>query len=94
MRARLVIMLGGARLGLTVADSLGAYLTCAPHPGRRNSERYCISNIHTHGGLDYAGGARKIAVLSRQAFRLGPTGTGLKENADSDGMLADPVSGA
>ncbi|WP_244520656.1 ethanolamine ammonia-lyase light chain EutC [Aliiruegeria lutimaris] len=40
------------------ADSLGAYLTFAPHPGRRDSERNCISNTQTQGGLDHAGAAR------------------------------------
>lgn len=79
--ARLVIVLVGERPGLTVADSLGTYLTYAPHPDRKDSERNCISNIHGTGGLDYATAAHKIAWLARQALSLGLTGTGLKENA-------------
>ena len=47
--AQLCVMLIGERPGLSVADSLGVYLTYAPRPGRRDSERNCISNIHADG---------------------------------------------
>ena len=86
--ARLVILLVGERPGLTVADSLGAYITYRPEVGRRDSERNCISNIHGQGGLDYATAARKIAWLTREALRIGVTGTALKEDAEVLGDTA------
>ena len=49
--ARLVCVPVGERPGLSVADSLGACLTLDPRPGRRDSERNCVSNIHDRGGL-------------------------------------------
>ncbi|MFX8864218.1 ethanolamine ammonia-lyase light chain EutC, partial [Acinetobacter baumannii] len=44
--ARVVVVVIGERPGLSVADSLGLYLTHGPRPGRADSERNCISNIH------------------------------------------------
>ncbi|MGA1235068.1 MAG: ethanolamine ammonia-lyase subunit EutC [Lutimaribacter sp.] len=79
--ARLCILLVGERPGLTVADSLGAYLTFAPEPGIRDSARNCVSNIHDQGGLSHTQAAAKIAWLAQAALKLGLTGTGLKENA-------------
>ncbi len=80
MRAQLVVMLIGERPGLSAADSLGCYLTFAPRPGRRDSERNCISNIHAHG-LVPERAAQKIAWLAREALRLKLTGVELKESA-------------
>lgn len=82
--ARLVVVLVGERPGLTVADSLGAYITYGPRPGRRDSARNCISNIHGQGGLSHEAAARKIAWIARQALKLELTGTGLKEDAGTD----------
>lgn len=77
--ARLVAVLIGERPGLSVADSLGVYLTFDPKPGRRDSERNCISNIHGAGlGIETA--ADKLAGLARGALALGITGVGLKED--------------
>ncbi|MCY4334941.1 MAG: ethanolamine ammonia-lyase subunit EutC [Litoreibacter sp.] len=80
--ARVTILLIGERPGLTVADSLGAYLTFAPKPGTRDSARNCVSNIHGQGGLSTAQAANTIAWITREAFRLKLTGTGLKDRSD------------
>jgi ethanolamine ammonia-lyase small subunit len=93
LQARLAIMLIGERPGLSTADSLGAYLTFSPQPGRRNSERNCLSNIHAHG-LTPEQAAVKIAWLARAALRLGLTGVNLKEAAPEDTLIASEASGA
>jgi len=64
--ARLVAVLIGERPGLSVADSLGAYVTHAPQVGRRDSERNCVSNIHP-GGLSYDAAADMLAWLMTEA---------------------------
>ena len=78
--AKLTIVLIGERPGLSVADSLGAYVTFGPRVGRRDSERNCISNIHANGGLSYALAASKLAWLVRAALQLGATGVALKDS--------------
>jgi ethanolamine ammonia-lyase small subunit len=83
LRARLCVMLIGERPGLSVADSLGAYITFAPQTGRRDSERNCISNIHTKGGLDYDLAARKLGWLITEALRRQTTGIALKDDGDA-----------
>ena len=80
MKARLSVILIGERPGLSVPDSLGAYLTYGPRVGRRDSERNCVSNIHADG-LSYEAAADKIAWLAREALRLGLTGVDLKDEA-------------
>lgn len=74
-----VVVLIGERPGLSSAASLGAYLTLAPRPGRRDSERNCVSNIRTPGGLAPDIAAEKIAWLLREARRIGATGVALKD---------------
>lgn len=78
--ARMVAVLIGERPGLSAADSLGIYLTFDPKPGRRDSERNCISNIHPPDGLGYLGAAHKLVFLMTQARRLQLTGIGLKDD--------------
>lgn len=80
--AKAVVILIGERPGLSSADSLSAYITWAPKPGRRDSERNCVSNIRDPGGLHPENGANKIAWLLVEARRLGFTGVNLKDRQD------------
>jgi len=77
--AKAVVVIIGERPGLSAADSLSAYLTLDPRPGRRDSDRNCVSNIRTPGGLDPTEAAQTIAWLLREAKRLGFTGVALKD---------------
>ncbi len=76
--ARLVLVLLGERPGLSAPDSLGAYLTWDPRPGRTDAERNCVSNIRPEG-LAPAAAAHRIAGLMLEAARRGLTGIGLKD---------------
>jgi len=79
LKARFSVMLIGERPGLSAADSLGAYLTYAPRPGRQNAERNCVSNIRG-GGLSPDAAGDKIAFLLKRAADIGLTGVGLKDD--------------
>ncbi|MDV7134978.1 ethanolamine ammonia-lyase subunit EutC [Williamsia muralis] len=76
-----LIVIIGERPGLSVADSVGIYLTHHPEPGRADSMRNCISNIHPPGGLGYADAARVCAALVEGARKLGRSGVDLKDNS-------------
>ncbi|MFT8374317.1 MAG: ethanolamine ammonia-lyase subunit EutC [Gluconobacter cerinus] len=78
--ARMVVMMIGERPGLSVADSLGVYLTYAPFVGCPDSARNCLSNIHAHG-MTIPAAATKLAWLMREARHLKLTGVGLKDAA-------------
>lgn len=80
MGARLSVILIGERPGLSVANSLGVYLTWEPRVGRRDSERNCLSNIHADG-LGYAAAADKLCWLMTEARRRKLSGVDLKEEA-------------
>lgn len=80
MGATMVVVLIGERPGLSVPNSLGAYLTYAPQVGRRDSERNCISNIHGDG-WSYGAAAEKLQWLMARARTLRLTGVELKEDA-------------
>ncbi|HEY4174748.1 MAG TPA: ethanolamine ammonia-lyase subunit EutC [Rhodopila sp.] len=79
LQADLCVVLIGERPGLTVANSLGVYLTYHPQVGRRDSERNCISNIHADG-LSYEAAADMLAWLMTEARVRKLTGVGLKDD--------------
>jgi ethanolamine ammonia-lyase small subunit len=85
LAARAVLVLIGERPGLSSPDSLGAYLTWAPQPGRSDAERNCVSNIRP-AGLGVAEAAYKIAWLLAAARRLGATGVTLKDESDAPAL--------
>ncbi|MFN3274182.1 MAG: ethanolamine ammonia-lyase subunit EutC [Paracoccus sp. (in: a-proteobacteria)] len=96
MGAAMVLMLIGERPGLSVADSLGAYLTLAPRIGLRDNARNCVSNIHGRGGLSHAAAADRLTWLIREARRIGVTGVALKDDSGGGlpgGAQAAPVAG-
>jgi len=78
--ARMVVVLIGERPGLSSPDSLGAYLTWQPRPGRTDAERNCVSNIRAEG-LGYAAAAHKLLFLMNESRRLKLSGVRLRENA-------------
>ncbi|MFD5174697.1 ethanolamine ammonia-lyase subunit EutC [Nocardia sp. NPDC058379] len=93
MGVRTVLVIIGERPGLSVADSLGIYLTHAPRPGRADAERNCISNIHPPDGLTYADAARVVAGLVAGARELGRSGVDLKDTSRTGALTAsDPLT--
>ena len=80
--ARIVAVLIGERPGLSASDSLGAYVTWGPRPGRRDSERNCLSNIRTPGGLSADQAADRLAWLLGEIRRLGFSGVNLKDRQE------------
>jgi ethanolamine ammonia-lyase small subunit len=85
--AKIALMLIGERPGLSSADSLGAYLTFGPRPGRSDAERNCVSNIRDRG-LGPSAAVAKLVDLVRRSHALGLSGVGLKD--DGDDRLAGP----
>ena len=88
----LVVILIGERPGLTAPDSLGAYITWQPRPGRQDSERNCVSNIRPPHGLAYATAADTIVRLLHAAREQRRTGVELKHGSGTmiPGALGRP----
>jgi len=76
--AQVAVVLIGERPGLSSPDSLGAYITWDPRPGRTDAERNCISNIRPEG-LSYAQAAAELAVILIEARRYRLTGVALND---------------
>jgi ethanolamine ammonia-lyase small subunit len=86
--AAMTVVLIGERPGMSAADSLGAYLTYAPEPGRTtDADRNCLSNIRPPLGLSHTDAARKLATLMSRARELRLTGVALKDESDGPAGL-------
>ncbi|MGU3502952.1 ethanolamine ammonia-lyase subunit EutC [Mycobacterium sp. C31M] len=88
---RTLLVIVGERPGLSVADSLGIYLTHLPRPGRTDADRNCISNIHPPDGLGYAEAARVAVGLVDGAVALGRSGVDLKDTSRAAVLGASEV---
>ena len=87
-------MVIGERPGLSVADSLGIYMTFAPRVGRADSERNCISNIHDAGGLSAVQAAQTLGWLLRESLRRQLSGVDLKnDQAQLPSFFSPPLAG-
>ncbi len=75
--ADLGVVLIGERPGLSSPDSLGAYITWQPRPGRTDAERNCISNIRIEG-LNHSDAAGQLVHYLTAARQSRLTGTALE----------------
>ncbi len=83
LRAQISVVLIGERPGLSSPDSLGAYITWNPRPGRNDAERNCISNIRAEG-LSYRQAAEQLRSYLTEARRLRRTGVELKLDSGTE----------
>jgi ethanolamine ammonia-lyase small subunit len=79
LSAALAVILIGERPGLSSPDSLGAYITWLPQPGRTtDADRNCISNIRAEG-LSYAQASARLVHYVHAARSRRLTGVALKD---------------
>jgi len=86
LRAQISVVLIGERPGLSSPDSLGAYITWEPRPGRSDAERNCISNIRTEG-LSYPQAAGQLRRFLSEARRRKLTGVALKLESGTERLI-------
>jgi ethanolamine ammonia-lyase small subunit len=85
LKAQISVVLIGERPGLSSPDSLGAYITWDPRPGRIDAERNCISNIRTEG-LGYRQAAEQLRSYLTEARKRKLTGVALKLEFDTKSL--------
>jgi len=84
LSAQISVVLIGERPGLSSPDSLGAYITWAPRPGRTDAERVCISNIRAEG-LSYSQAAAQLRSCLMEARQQQLTGVALNQGSNNQG---------
>lgn len=84
-----LVVIIGERPGLSVADSLGIYMTHLPRIGCTDADRNCISNIYPPDGLGYQEAARIATGLIGGARQLGKSGVALKDTSRATAL--DPA---
>ena len=89
LQARTVVVFIGERPGLSSPDSLGIYLTWAPHVGRTDAQRNCISNVRP-AGLPVDTAAARLHHLLAQSRRLQLSGVALKDDTDDQNNKLTP----
>ena len=80
--ASCVLMLIGERPGLSSPDSMGAYMTWAPAPGRSDADRNCVSNIRP-AGLNASLAAQKLIYMLGRMRASSTSGVALKDEMAS-----------
>ncbi len=90
--AKIVVVLIGERPGLSSPDSMGLYITWAPHVGLTDESRNCISNVRPDG-LHYEDAAVKLHYLLGEARQRQLTGVALKDETTGDPALAGSAPG-
>jgi ethanolamine ammonia-lyase small subunit len=88
--AEISVVLIGERPGLSSPDSLGAYITFDPRPGRTDAERNCISNIRAEG-LSYAQATTQLVYYLTEARRRRLTGVALKEESGTEELSREQL---